>query len=252
MASTLPLAGAESQPAPIAPLFAGLSADSEEALARFDAAHDPFEPDQSLLSGTPARSLAQALIDMVDMLKRIDIDRVARRQSWWHRFTGADLEARVELEVAAHCLGDAMKKAATEAAGARRAQGAMRADLPRLDAAQLSHQAVIDAASALLRGADSADQVVARLQRRLGNLEALHASNRLTRAQMILAIDHLSGLLDRFTDIEQLLFPVWQQHALAVAQGAATGDDASSVMSQLRSVHTRFQVSPLSPRTSDS
>ena len=252
MASTLPLAGAESQPAPIAPLFADLSADSEEALTRFDAAHDPFEPDQSLLSGTPARSLAQALTDMVDMLKRIDIDRVARRQSWWHRFTGADLEARVELEVAAHCLGDAMRKAATEAAGARRAQIAMRADLPRLDAAQLSHQALIDAASALLRGADSTDPVVARFQRRLGNLEALHASNRLTRAQMLLAIDHLSGLLDRFTDVEQLLFPVWQQHALAVAQGAAAGDDASSPMSQLRSVHTRFQVSPLSPRTSDS
>ena len=252
MASTLPLAGAESQPEPIAPLFAGLSTVSEEALTRFDAAHDPFKPDQSLLSGTPARSLAQALTDMVDMLKRIDIDRVARRQSWWHRFTGADLEARLELELAAHCLGDAMKKAVIEAAGARRAQGAMRADLPRLDAAQLSHQALIDATYALLRGADSADPVVARLQRRLGNLEALHASNRLTRAQMLLAIDHLSGLLDRFTDIEQLLFPVWQQHALAVAQGAVAGDDASSLMSQLRSVHTRFQVSPLSPRISDS
>ncbi|MDB5705339.1 MAG: hypothetical protein JWN66_2455 [Sphingomonas bacterium] len=252
MASPLPASAVEPSADAMPALFAGLTPDSEEALARFDAAHDPFEPDQSLLAGTPARSLAQAMTELVDMLKRIDIDRVARRQGWWNRFTGADLEARIELEVAAHSLGDAMRRTAAEAAAARRAQAAMRADLPRLDAAQVAHQALADSAAVFLRGSDPADPVVARLHRRLGNLEALHASNRLTRAQMTLAIDHLSGLLDRFTDIEQLLFPVWQHHALAVAQGTAGTDHGSGVLAQLQNIHARFEGALVSRMTSDS
>ncbi|MDB5704797.1 MAG: hypothetical protein JWN66_1913, partial [Sphingomonas bacterium] len=76
--------------------------------------------------------------------------------------------------------------------------------------------------------------------------------NRLTRAQMTLAIDHLSGLRDRFTDIEQLLFPVWQQHALAVAQGTAGTDHGSGVLSQLQNIHARFEGALVSRRTSDS
>jgi hypothetical protein len=252
MASPLPATAPAAPAATPSSRFAGLNPASEEALARFDAGHDPFEPDQGLLAGTPARSLAQAMTDMVEMLKRIDIDRVARRQGWWSRFTGADLEARVELEVAAHSLSEAMRQTAAAAGAARRAQAAMRADLPRLDAAQIAHQALADDTADFLRGSDAADPVVARLHRRLGNLEALHASNRLTRAQMALAIDHLSGLLDRFTDIEQLLFPVWQQHALAVAQGSAGAAPESGTLSQFQSIHARFEGALVSRRTSDS
>lgn len=253
MVSSLPEPAAASPNAEVmASLFAGTSPGSEEALVRFDSAHVPFEPDQSLLSGTPARSLAEAMTEMVETLKRIDIDRVARRQGWWSRFTGADLEARIELEVAAHSLGATMRRVTKEATGARRAQAAMRADLPRLDAAHEAQQALADATSDFLRGAAADDPVVARLHRRLGNLEALHASNRLTRAQMVMAIDHLSGLLDRFTDIEQLLFPVWQHHALAVAQGTAGSEDPSGLLSQLRTIHARFEGAMAPRRTCDS
>jgi hypothetical protein len=225
-------------PAPVS--YAGLTPNSEEAIARFDAAHDGFEPDQALLGGTPARSLAEAMAEMVSSLKRIDIDRVSRKQGWWSRFTGADLEARIELEIAATSLGKAMQRMARLAAAARNAREAMRADLPVLDAAQLSHQALADTTAAFLRGSDVADPVVARLQRRLANLEALHAANRLIRAQMVMAIDHLSGLLDRFSDIEQLLFPVWQRHALSIAQGMAGAESQTSVLEQLKAIHARF------------
>jgi hypothetical protein len=227
------------EPAPA--LFAGVTPESEDALVLFDTAYESFEPDQSLLEGTPARSLTQAMLDMVEMLRRIDIDRVARRQGWWSRFTGADLEARIELEVGAQKLGTAMRGMAEHASAARRAQMAMRTDLPRLDAAQATYQALADATHDFLRGSDASHPVVARLHRRLGNLEALYTSNRLVRAQMVMAIDNLSGLLDRFTDIEQLLFPVWQHHALAVAQGLTNIDDASNTLHQLRTIHARFE-----------
>src|SRR6201999_2297939 len=133
-----------------------------------------FEPDQSLMAGTPARSLSESMGDLIQSLKRIDVDRVIKRQRWWDRFTGADLEARLELEVAAHSLGEDMRRTAAAAASARHAQAAMRSDLPKLDAAQTAHQQLGDATALFLRGADPTNSVVARLQRRLGNLEALH------------------------------------------------------------------------------
>jgi hypothetical protein len=241
MENALPVAGPEDRSAPEAEaLFAGLGPTDEEALARFDAALSRFDPDQSLLSGSPARSLTAAMADLVQALTRIDLERVNNRQSWWHRFTGADLEARLELEVAVRCIAGDMQRLAEAAAAAHRAASAMHADLGRLDGAQAGHEALIAATSALLRGADPADPVAARLQRRLGNLEALYASNRLARAQMMLATDHLRGLLDRYRDIEQLLFPLWQQHALAVAQSAVPTSAGLSGIDQLRNVHTRF------------
>jgi len=230
-------------------VYVGVSASSEEALLHFDAAFDPFEPDQRLLGGTPARTLAQSMMDLVESLKRIDIDRVSRRQSWWHRFTGADLEARLELEVAAHCLAGDMHATTVAAATAREARDAMKADIPKLDAAQRSHERLGEATAAILQGADTASPVVARLQRRLGNLEALTASNKLVRAQMQLAIEHLDGLLDRFADIEQLLFPVWQRHALAVSQGAGPAEETPRLVQQLQSVHARFTQALISTRT---
>lgn len=221
-------------------LYAGLAPGSDAAVERFDAAFDAYAPDEALLAGTPARSLAEAMQALVAALTHIDIDRVARRQGWWSRFTGADLEARVELEVAALCLGEDMAHTAAAAAAARHAREAMRADLPRLDAAQDAHRALADVTAAFLRGCDPADPGVARLHRRLGNLEALHASNRLARAQMALAIDHLSDLLDRFADIEQLLFPVWQRHALAVAQSAAPTHETPALVERLHAAHQQF------------
>jgi hypothetical protein len=222
-----------------ADLYAGLAPNQEAALNRFDAALARFGPDESLLSGSPARTLTTAMADLVLALTRIDLERVHSRESWWHRFTGADLEAKLELEVAVRCIGGDMQRLAQAAGAAQRASAAMQDDMVRLDAAQADHDRLIDATRAFLKGADGADETVARLQRRLGNLEALHASNRLARAQMVLAVGHLSGLLDRYRDIEQLLFPLWQQHALAVAQSAAPLRGGSG-LDQLRSIHQRF------------
>jgi len=222
-----------------ADLYAGLAPTQEAALDRFDAALARFGPDESLLSGSPARTLTSAMADLVQALTRIDLERVHKNDGWWHRFTGADLEARLELEVAVRCIGGDMQRLAEAAGAARRASAAMQDDLVRLDAAQAGHDRLIESTRRFLKGADPAQEGVARLQRRLGNLEALHASNRLARAQMVLATGHLAGLLDRYRDIEQLLFPLWQQHALAVAQSAVPAREESG-FDQLRNIHQRL------------
>jgi len=203
-----------------ASLYVGVDARQEEAIARFDRALTPFEPDEMLLSGSPARSLSRAMTAVVTALTQIDLERVHRKQNWWHRYTGADLEARIALEISIRAIGGDMRALAEAAGVAERASCAMKRDMVKLDDAQIAHARLIDLTHALLEGSDPTHAVTSRLQRRLGNVEALYASNRLARAQMTLAIDHLDGLLDRYRDIEQLLFPVWQQHALALAQSA--------------------------------
>jgi hypothetical protein len=232
-------------------LYAGLAPTDAAALDRFDAALSRFGPDESLLSGSPARTLTSAMADVVQALTRIDLERVHSRDGWWHRFTGADLEARLELEVAVRCIAGDMQRLAEAAGRAQRASTAMQGDIIKLDAVQAEHERLIESTRIFLEGADDRQEAVARLQRRLGNLEALHASNRLARAQMALAIGSLAGLLDRYRDIEQLLFPLWQQHALAVAQSAvpARGDGG---FDQLRNVHQRLTTALAPARESTS
>jgi hypothetical protein len=226
--------------------FQGL--DAEAALERFDSAFCAFEPDPALLNGTPARTLVEAMKGLVAALTHIDVERVRRRQGWWHVFSGADLEARLELEVAVHGLRRDRLGLAQAAAAAERAARAMRSDLPRLDSTQAAHGALAGATRAWLAEAGSLEGAAGRLQRRLGNLEALHASNRLARAQMALAIEHLEGLLDRYRDIEQLLFPLWQQHALAVAQSSGPAAKGAGAFDQLRSVHHRLSQALANPQ----
>jgi hypothetical protein len=204
-----------------AALYAGVDAGHEDAIARFDQAMARFAPDESLLSGSPTRSLTAAMAKVVEALTRLDPQRLERKQGWWHRFTGADLVARIELEVGVRTISADMRELAQAVTVAGRALATLGDDIVRLDETQDGHVELIALTRALLEGSDAAHPVTARLHRRLGNLEALHASNRLARAQMALAIDHLSGLIDRYRDIEQLLYPVWQHYALALAQGAA-------------------------------
>ena len=217
--------------------YDGLSPEGEGAIAAFDKAFQPFDPDQSLLTGTPARSLTESMDAFIVAMTHLDIDRVARRNGWWSRFTGADLEVRLELEVAAHKFDADMARLAQAAADGRRALAAMRADIDRLATVAPTHEALAEKTTRFLRGANAENPNVARLQRRLMNLETVVASNRLASAQMMIAIDCLSGLLDRYNDIEKRLFPVWRHHALAVAQ--SVGNTADS-LEQIRAIRKRL------------
>jgi hypothetical protein len=223
--------------------FAGLNPADAAALAAFDKAFEPFAPDPALLEGAPARMLGDALSEFVTALTHLDVDRVARRSGWWSRFTGADIEARLELEVAAHRLSADMHNLAQAAGAARRASAAMKADAVRLAAIAPLHQRLAEQAVEFARGGHSRDPNVARLQRRIANLETMIVSNQLVGAQMGVALEHLATLLDRYADIEKRLFPVWRHHALALAQSAGRSVEPKS-LEQLRAVRARLMPRP--------
>ena len=220
----------------------GLARDAgptEQTLAEFDAAVHTVSPDEELLTGAPARNLLAAMAETVTSLGRIDAEAVARKQSWFARFTGADLEAQLEFELAIRSVDRQMQGLAAAALKARRAAALMRDSIGGLDEARAPNETLIEWTHALLSQAPET-ACTARLQRRLANLEALHASNQLARAQMVLAIQNVEGLLDRYGEIERLLFPVWQQHALAVAQSATAPDELPERVDNLHAAQNRL------------
>lgn len=213
--------------------FTQLAAGSEAALDLFDASIALVEPETALLSGAPGVSLTQAMAKVVTALRQVDPERALRRQGWFHRFSGADLEARLQFEVSIRTISDAMDELTATARSAREAVALLECEVSKVEAATSSNTSLILAVRALLARGSFED--TARLERRLGNLEALHASHHIACAQMKLSINHLQDLLDRCKDIEQLLFPVWQQHALAIAHSAARPNrDVGERMSAFR------------------
>lgn len=214
----------------------------EERLRRFDAEMPAGVVDDVLLHASPSRDLAAALAVMVASLRAIDVEAVARKQGWLSRLTGADLEAALLLERACRNLEKDMANAALAAKASEQSIALMRqthaglgADQERLDALILAGRAALAAEDATVD-----PDLRARFERRVANAAALHVANTLAGAQLQIAIAHAGRLLDRFADVEKLLFPVWRRHAMAVAAAPAADGGAASHFESLKSLHARF------------
>jgi len=73
------------------------------------------------------------------------------------------------------------------------------------------------------------DETWQRLSRRVGNLEAIATSLRLTQQQYGVAIEHSKTVASRFDEIRTLLIPIWYQRmgfALFARRAASTGQPA--------------------------
>jgi hypothetical protein len=215
----------------------------EESLRRFDAEMPAGVVDDVLLHTSPRRDLVAALAVVVTSLRAIDVEAVARKQGWLSRLTGADLEAAVLLERACRNLDNEMTSAGLAAKATEQSITLMRKTHTGLGADQECLDALVLAghAALALEGATVGPDLRARFERRVANAAALHAANTLAAAQLQIAIAHAGRLLDRFADVEKLLFPVWRRHAMAVAAApAADGGGADSHFETLKSLHARF------------
>jgi hypothetical protein len=211
-----------------------------EVLAAFDKAIQPFEPAAELLSVNATQGLSGAMLAFVDALLKLNIDRISRKFNWYERFTGIDLEVRIEFDIAAHGLSAQMVELGVAAGRARQVLAMMQSELPRLKEIQTRHEGLLDAAAELLNRQDFVNPDVERFQRRLANLEALAASDRMTEAHVRFAIQSLTSLLDRHSEIEKTLFPIWQQHALAIAQSNDRRGAGSVMLDKFKNTHQQL------------
>ena len=194
----------------------------EEAVTALDSAaqSEPFKLD--LLRTAPARDMRLKIEEVVALLEKMDAGRMLARQGPISRLTGADVEARLEFELAGQKVLTAIADLRRAAGNGRHIRALLVQGREELTGEQARLETVISEAQLLLAATRDADEFVrARFERRLSNIMAMHAANLLMFEQIKLAEDVLTGLLDRFTDVETLLLPLWQRNVIALAHAAA-------------------------------
>ncbi|WMJ71075.1 protein klaA [Stenotrophomonas sp. 24(2023)] len=181
-------------------------------------------------------ALAQALGELVARLPEHDPRALLQAGTWWQRFTGADIEARLRRRIAMGSNTVLMGDIEQQAVAVRANAELLQARLKHHDALAAQLQVYIDAGLQFLQElpADAADdsdplrldRPVERLQRRVANLTALQGSHAMSRMQLQLARRNAIELLDRYSETVEILLPIWRQTILALHNA----DDASAQM----------------------
>ncbi|MDP9810086.1 hypothetical protein J2W42_002947 [Rhizobium tibeticum] len=173
--------------------------------------------DNDLLRSAPAREIRQNVETLVELLESIDLRKLLRKQGLIGRFTGADVEARLGFELASQTVMERFQQLNRTARSATRIRDLLIATAQQLGEEQVRLATVIaDAKALLLRSAEAEPALVARFERRLSNIVTMETANALTIQQIAISGGLLSSLLDRCTDVQTLLVPVWQRDSLAI------------------------------------
>jgi hypothetical protein len=212
----------------------------ETALGALDAAAHTIAFDIDLLRTPAARDIRLQIESVVTLLRKMDDRVVLARQGLLSRLTGADVEARLEFELTGQNVLMAIGRLRRAAQNGRHVLGLLVAARADLVAEQTRLEALIAAAKALLTTAAAKDEfITTRFERRLANIMAMHAANILTIEQIGLAHGLLSGLLDRVTDVDTLLLPLWQRNVLALAH-ASVGPQQSDAARDFAHSHRQL------------
>ncbi|AIC26204.1 hypothetical protein IE4771_CH01051 [Rhizobium etli bv. mimosae str. IE4771] len=201
----------------------------DKAIAALDVAARPPKMNNDILSSAPARDIRSFANELVEMLEDIDLEKMLRKQGPIGRFTGAAVEARLKFELASHRVTDLFRQLSRAAQVGKRIRGILDETRLQLIGEQERLAGVISDGQRLLSQSSGSDpSLVARFERRLANIMAMEAANALTIQQIELSASVLASLLDRFTDIETLLLPLWQRNALAIIHGEAVRPRSSA------------------------
>lgn len=226
---------------------------SEAVLERFDqAAQISCIPDE-LFDARASVELTAKLEALVEVVRRADVDEVASRQGWRHRLFGADVEARLQFTLARKHCEEALCKAKDAARSTAQRIQQLEALLPIAQADQTRLDA-LDATVTALRASLTPPQtnterdLRSRFDRRLTNLTSLRASNALALAQIPVALAHQRQALERFIDVEMVLFPIWQRHCLAVIESRGGEAELKAVRSAARAMVDRLMIQLEQPR----
>jgi hypothetical protein len=213
----------------------------ETALAYLDAQATPKTMDESLLRATPVRDMTSTIDEAVTYLRRVDVAQLLNRQGRWDRLTGADIEAKLEFELACSSVISTLSRMRT----IQQRAFALRAALDTAQCDIEEHQERLEIAipwakTLLAQSTNSDDFLKSRFERRLSNLIAIHLSNIQTIKQIQLSISTLKVISDRFVDVDALLIPVWQRNALAVAHSSEVLTRSGKLIVDFEMVHSQL------------
>ena len=205
----------------------------DAAVAELDAAAVTRGFDEALLRMTPARDMRARIETVVDLLEKMDPAGLLKKQGPISRLVGADVEARLQFELASEKVVAAMRQLKIAAQNGVRMRMMLDEAVREIETDQMRFEVAIMTGRGRLKCAAGSDEfMLARYERRLANITAMHAANILAIEQLKLAKVVLTSLLDRFTDVETLLLPVWQRHVLALASAAGASRQAGADFSE--------------------
>jgi len=198
----------------------------EEAVAWLDRSTPTRGLNEDLLGFDGAASVRASIKRVLKMLNTLDIGVLVSRQTWLHRLTGADIEAKLRFELSVKQINLLLDELKLAAHRARSQLENMRTERGGIAEDQRGLVDLIDYATGLRSSNGAADSfVVDRFERRLGNLITMHRANEMAVAQFALAEQGLMSLLDRYGEIATVVVPLWQQHAFAVIHAPARLSD---------------------------
>jgi len=193
----------------------------ESAVLALDNAAQSSALDIDLLRTAPVHDVRIRIEAMVALLQKMDHRKLLSKQGPLSRLTGADVEARLEFELAGQKVMKSVSLLRQAAQNGQSVSILLKQALADIEIEQTRLEHVIFEAKALLNTPHDADEfVIGRFERRLSSMMAMHAANMLTVQQLALAENVLQGLLDRVTDVETLLLPLWQRNTLAFAHAS--------------------------------
>lgn len=145
--------------------------------------------------------------------------RQASKHKWWRWFTGEQLQHEVLLHDVSKQIEQLVETGQQGHAGMRKQVELFKTQFRLMGTEIELLESDIDAGRLLASpgyaaqrlAAGLSDEDMARLARRISNLEATVTATQLTRAQYQVAIQHAKSVSDRYREIRTLLLPIWKQ-----------------------------------------
>jgi len=208
-----------SLPPRIAKLLAQPLADIRSLGAISAREHDPLGLFGS--KDSPVRALASVTERLIPMINSFRTTQSAT-QRWWKSFTGAELEREVTFF---HACANLERLAASGVALSKETEALLQhavqekqniaADIVELGETVAATQAVLGREYAAARDQPCFKEAGAdywpRFSRRAENLNVLLTSLQMTQAQYDLAKTQAQSTLDRFSEVIDVLIPLWRQ-----------------------------------------
>lgn len=179
-----------------------------------------------LLERSPTTLLAGKIAEIVAKLQDANPEVVTRKQGWFSRFMGGDIETGVRYQFARKEVSTLLEEANLMAAQVNQIVTEIQGAIASHDTE--SHQLALKIHAGHLflernptAGVPPANEVCfdnprERFARRLASMATLLSSNQMSLMQLKLARGQALDMLERFHEISQVLVPVWRQHSLAV------------------------------------
>ncbi len=198
--------------------------------------------DETLLQVANRQALKREIGKTLKIINQLDLDALFARQSWIHRFTGAHLEERLKVEVAARKVTQAFGLLERISADNTKRialilgeQQALAEAMPAIDRAlAYGHRLLSDTRIV-------EPHLRSRFERKLANLETVRAANLMAIQQFAFVRTNLIDLNDRFQQIAAVLFPLWQQRLFALLHRPGKVNRRSETVTDFLTCHEALQ-----------